>query len=113
MLFDESPETLDLAKRDVDFEARDAEGAGAPALMVKEGGTDAKYSLGLLFVVKTDSGGLCGATCGDVYTATSLSTVSPGLTVSSPSLPISTTVAPYVSSPSTEQTTSVTVARDC
>jgi hypothetical protein len=69
--------------------------------------------LGLLFVVKTDSGGLCGATCGDVYTATSLSTVSPGLTVSSPSLPISTTVAPYVSSPSTEQTTSVTVARDC
>ena len=51
MLFDESPETLDLAKRDVDFEARDAEGAGAPALMVKEGGTDAKYSFGLLFVV--------------------------------------------------------------
>ena len=36
--------------------------------------------LGLLFVVKTDSGGLCGATCGDVYTATSLTTLSPGLT---------------------------------
>ncbi len=69
--------------------------------------------LGLLFVVKTDSGGLCGATCGDVYTASSLTAVNPGLTVSSPSLPISTTVTAYVSSPSTDQTTSVTVTRDC
>jgi hypothetical protein len=42
---------LYLAKRDVDFESSNTEGAGALALVVKEGGADAKYPFGLLLVV--------------------------------------------------------------
>jgi len=67
----------------------------------------------LIFVVRTDSGGLCGAGCSDVHTATVLTAFNPALTVSSPSLPVSTTATPGVSSPATTQTTSALVTKDC
>ena len=51
MFFHDRAETLDFTKRDVHLETGDAEGAGAPALVVKERRTDAKYPLGLFLVV--------------------------------------------------------------
>lgn len=72
------------------------------------------YALGLgeLFVVKTDSSGLCGS-CGDVYPDEGLTLVSPGLTISPASLPAGTSTTPGVSSPSQTKPTAVIKEKDC
>jgi hypothetical protein len=69
--------------------------------------------LGQLYVVKTDSSGLCGKTCSEVHTATPLRAINPGLIVSSVSLPISTTASIGVGSPANTRATSVVVKQDC
>lgn len=73
---------------------------------------DYSKGLGLLFLVKTDSTGQCGA-CGDVHPDVGLSEISPGVTVSAVSLPVSTKTAAGVSSPSQTKPTAVIIKKDC
>jgi hypothetical protein len=92
----------------------------ASATLARDGGFIAvgvteNYAIGLhlLYVVKTDSAGLCGKTCGEVNPATPMTAFNPGLTTSSVSLPLSATVTPGVSSPINDRTTSIIVKQDC
>jgi len=73
---------------------------------------DYSAGLGLLYVVKTDSSGLCG-TCSEVHPANPLSVVNPELTVSSLSLPVSTKATPGASSPSKTGTTAIKAKKNC
>jgi hypothetical protein len=73
---------------------------------------DYSNGLGLLFLVKTDSFGQCGA-CGDVHTDAGLTAVNPGLTTSSVSLRVNTTTTPGVSSPTQTKPTALIIKKDC
>jgi hypothetical protein len=78
-------------------------------------GLTENYTIGLhlLYVVKTDSAGLCGKSCSEVNTATPITAFNPRLTTFVPSLPLRATVTPGVSSPSNTRTTSIIVKQDC
>lgn len=73
---------------------------------------DYAKQLGLLFVVKTDSSGLCG-NCGDVHPDEGLTVVNPGLSVSPAALPVNTTTTPGVSSPDQTRPTAILTKKDC
>ncbi len=73
---------------------------------------DYSNGLGVLFVVKTDSSGLCGS-CGDVHPDMGLTVVNPGLTISPLSLPVTTTATPGASSPSKTRSTAIKTKKDC
>lgn len=73
---------------------------------------DYSSGLGLLYVVKTDSSGLCG-TCGEVHQALPLSKINPGLIIASPSLPVSTKSSPGASAPSKTTTTAIKQQKNC
>jgi hypothetical protein len=68
--------------------------------------------LGRLYLVKTDSSGLCGS-CGAVNADEGLTVVNPGLTISPASLPVSTATTPGVSSPSRTRPTAIIIEKDC
>lgn len=73
---------------------------------------DYSNGLGVLFVVKTDSFGLCGS-CDDVHPDAGLAAVNPGLTNSPLSLPVSTTATPGASSPRKTRSTAIKTKKDC
>jgi hypothetical protein len=73
---------------------------------------DYAEGLGLMFVVKTDSSGLCGS-CGDVHPDLGLTAVNPRLTISPLSLPVNTTATPGASSPSKTRSTAIKTKKDC
>lgn len=73
---------------------------------------DYAVGLGLLFVVKTDSSGLCGS-CGDVHPDEGLTVVNPGLTISPLSLPVSTTATQGTGSLSKTRSTAIKTKKDC
>jgi len=80
---------------------------------VAVGSTDGEATgVGRLYVVKSDSTGLCGA-CNNVYAATPLSAVNPGLTAFPLSLPVGATATPSGGSPSKTRTTSVLAKKEC
>ena len=68
--------------------------------------------LGVLFVIKTDSSGLCGSG-GDVHPDVGLTVVNPGLTLSPLSLPVRTTATPRASSPTKTRSTASKTKKDC
>lgn len=68
---------------------------------------------GELLAVKTDSSGLAGSSCSDVHPATALTPINPSLTARPPSLPVSRTVTPVSSSPTTTAATSIQTHSDC
>jgi hypothetical protein len=91
----------------------------AASVLTQDGGVvaagwseDPTAKLGLLFVVKTDSSGLCGS-CSDVHPATPVTTVNPGLAVPTLSLPVGTGNTPGMNSPSTTRPTAITSEKDC
>jgi len=91
----------------------------AGADVAKDGGyiaagwtEDYSKGLGLLFVVKTDSSGLCGS-CADVHPDVGLTVVDPGLTVSPLSLPVNTETTPGMNSPSQTKPTAIVAEKDC
>lgn len=66
----------------------------------------------LLFVVKTDSSGLCGS-CRDVHPDVGLTVVNPHLTISPRSLPVSTPTTQGAGSPSNTRRTAIQTKKDC
>jgi hypothetical protein len=73
---------------------------------------DYANGLGRLYVVKTDSSGLCGS-CGAVHADEGLTVVNPELTISPASLPVSTATTPGVSSPSRTKPTAILTNKYC
>ncbi|MGO4884885.1 MAG: hypothetical protein ACLP59_29305 [Bryobacteraceae bacterium] len=73
---------------------------------------DYAAGLGLLYVVKTDSSGLCGS-CSAVHPANPLSVVNPELTAGSLSLPVGSKATPGASSPSKTGTSAIKAKKDC
>ena len=67
---------------------------------------------GLLFVVKTDSSGLCG-NCADIHPDVGLTVVNPRLTISAVSFPVRTIAVQGKNSPSNTTATSIKVKKDC
>jgi len=91
----------------------------ASSSLAKDGGfvalgwtEDYAHQLGLLYLVKTDSSGIC-ASCSELHTATPLSAVDAGVTTTTPSLPVGTTAPPGVSAPSKTGKTAIKVKKDC
>jgi len=74
---------------------------------------DYSKQLGLLYVVKTDGAGLCGASCGDFHPDQGLTVINPGLSVSSAGLPVTTTATPGKNSPDQTKPTGVLGQKDC
>jgi len=92
----------------------------ASSVLTSDGGVlangwteDYGAGLGLLYVVKTDSDGLCSSGCSDIYPVTEPTAVDISLQPLSPPLLVKNGAVPGIPSPNQTQATTVVVAQDC